>query len=229
MPSSGKKRIETGLSGFLAPVAARALLKGIPATMRIRREGIDRLDSMQASGLAAVLAFFHGRQFLLMSCLRGRKIATMASLSRDGELQARTMTGLGYGIVRGSASRGGARGVIGLMKLMKNGYWPAFAVDGPRGPIHEVKPGAVFLAKREGVPLIPLASSARPAVIFRKAWDRYLLPMPLGRGAVLLGDPVTFDDDMGEEAIARDCETLRVILVRLQEKADRMTGLKFEV
>jgi len=208
------------------PPAARMLLRGIALTMRIHREGIDGLDSMQASGLSAVLAFFHGRQFLLMSCLRGKKLATMASLSRDGELQARTMTGLGYRIARGSASRGGARGFIGLMKLMKEGYWPTFALDGPRGPIHEVKPGAVYLAKREGVPLIPMASSARPAHIFGKAWDRYLLPLPFAKGAVLLGDPITFDDDMGEEAIARDCEILRAEMLQLQEKADKITGLK---
>jgi len=228
MPSSEEQRNRAGLAGALIPLVARFLLIGIPASMRISREGIKQLDSMQASGQLGVLAFFHGRQFLLMSCMRGKKLSTMVSLSRDGEAQARVMRALGYRIARGSASRSGTRGLIGLVKLMRKGYWPAFAVDGPKGPIHEVKPGAVFLAKREGIPVVPVTSSARPCRIFRKAWDLYLLPMPFGRGTVLVGDPMVFDNDLGEEAMARDCGVLKEELLRLQEKADEMVGLRIE-
>ena len=183
---------------------------------------------MRASGRLGVFAFFHGRQFLLMSCLRGEKISTMVSLSRDGEAQASVMRALGYRIARGSASRGGARGFIGLVKLMREGYWPAFAVDGPKGPVYEVKSGAVFLAKREGIPVVPITSSARPCRIFRKAWDLYLLPLPFGKGSLLVGDPITFDDDVSEKAMARDCGVLREELLRLQKKADEIVGLRIE-
>ena len=226
MSSSEKKRIRLGRAGVLIPLATRLLLTGIPATMRIRLEGMEQLDSMQADGRMGVLAFFHGRQFLLMSCLRSKKLSSMVSLSRDGEVQAKVMVALGYQVARGSASRGGTRGLMGLVKLMKEGYWPALAVDGPKGPIHEVKPGAVFLAKREGVPLIPMAASARPSRLFRKAWDLYLLPMPFSRGSVLLGDPLIFDKDLEKKALARDCGILRVALLRLQKRADEITGLK---
>jgi lysophospholipid acyltransferase (LPLAT)-like uncharacterized protein len=229
MTSSDGQMGDLGFKGVWLPVAARSLIRGITSTVRIHREGFEHFDSLQASGSRAVLAFFHGRQFLLLGCFAGKKIATMASFSRDGELQARTMSGLGYGIVRGSASRGGARGLIGLIKLMGKGYWPCFAVDGPKGPIHEVKPGAVYLAKKSGIPVIPLVSSARPAHIFEKAWDRYLLPLPFSRGAVVLGEPITFDDDLDEEAITRDCEFLRKELLRLQERADKIAGLTFNV
>jgi lysophospholipid acyltransferase (LPLAT)-like uncharacterized protein len=229
MPSSEKPRDSLGFRAVWLPAAARSLIRGITSTVRIRREGFEHFDSMQRSGEIAVLAFFHGRQFLLMGYFAGRKIATMASFSRDGELQTRVMRGLGYGIIRGSASRGGARGVIGLLKLMKKGYWPCFAVDGPKGPIHKVKPGAVYLAKKAGIPVIPLVSSARPAHIFEKAWDRYLLPLPFSRGTVILGDPITYDDDMSEGALIRDCEYLQRELLRLQERADGITGLKFDV
>ncbi len=228
MPSSEGRPGRGSRGGNLIPLLARSLLIMIPATMRIHMGGMALLDSMQGSGKMGVLAFFHGRQFLLMSCLRGKKIATMVSLSRDGEAQARVMRSLGYRIARGSASRGGIRGVIGLVKLMREGYWPSFAVDGPKGPIHEVKPGAVYLAKREGIPVIPLASAAFPCRIFRKAWDLYLLPMPFGKGAVLVGDPIVFDNDLGEEAMDRDCRVLKEELLRLQQKADRMAGLPIE-
>jgi len=220
---------ELGFRGVWLPVAARLLIRGITSSVRMYREGFEHYEALRASGRSAVLAFFHGHQFLLLGCFAGNRIATMASFSRDGELQARTMAGMGYGIVRGSASRGGARGLIGLMKLMDDGYWPCFAVDGPKGPIHDVKPGAVYLSKKAGIPVIPLVSSAKPALVFKKAWDRYLLPLPFSRGAVILGEPITFDGDLAEGAVERDCDFLRKELMRLQEKADGITGLKNEV
>jgi len=228
MPSSEKRRNSPDLAKVLIPFMMGTLLKGIAATMRIRREGMGRLDSMQASGQMGVLAFFHGRMFLLMTSLRGRKVAGMVSLSRDGDAQARTMRAFGYEVARGSASRGGVRGLIGLRRLMREGYWPTLAVDGPKGPIHEVKPGAVYLAKREKIPILPMTASARPCRILRKAWDHHLIPMPFSRGAVIIGDPVFFDDDMKEEAIARDCGILRDVLLRLQARADGMVGLRIE-
>lgn len=218
-----------GFKGIWLPPTARLLIRGITASTRIYREGFEHFDAMLSSGSCAVLAFFHGRQFLLLGCFAGEKIATMASYSRDGELQARTMSGLGYGIVRGSASRGGARGLIGLIRLMEKGYWPCFAVDGPKGPIRAVKPGAVYLSKKTGIPVIPLVSSANPAFIFKNAWDHYLLPLPFSRGAVLLGEPMTFDSDLDESAVSRDCELLGNELMRLQERADKIVGLKSNV
>jgi lysophospholipid acyltransferase (LPLAT)-like uncharacterized protein len=226
MNSSEGPEKGSGSAGLWIPLVARAIIRIVTATLRVRSEGIEYLDSLDAAGGRAVLAFFHGRQFLLAGYFLGRKLTVMSSLSRDGELQARVMSGLGYAVVRGSASRSGARGLIGLKRKMDEGYHATFAVDGPRGPLHEVKPGAVYLAKKTGCPIIPLASSARPAHIFSGAWDLYLLPWLFARGVVLLGPPVTFDDDTSDAAIARDCAVLKTVLLDLQEKADGMTGRK---
>lgn len=205
---------------------ARVLIRSVTRSVRIRCEGIRVLDELESEDLVAVLPFFHGRQFLLTGFLAGRNLGVMASLSRDGELQTRVMTGLGFEVVRGSASRGGARGLIGLKKLMERGYHATVAVDGPKGPLHEVKPGAVYLAKKTGAPVVALGASANPAHIFYKAWDHYLLPRPFGRGAVVFSEPMYFDNDVSEEAIARDSEVLRQELFRLQDRADELTGLK---
>ncbi len=146
MNSSAGSENGSGLAGIWIPPVVRAIFRTVTATLRVRSEGIEHLDSLEASGGRAVLAFFHGRQFLLAGYLLGRKLTVLSSLSRDGEMQARVMSGLGYAVVRGSASKGGARGLIGLKRKMDEGYHATFAVDGPRGPLHEVKPGAFYLA-----------------------------------------------------------------------------------
>ena len=226
MASLAEQGNNLGMIGRLIPLLARVLIRSVTWTVRIRCEGVQILDELESAGRTAVIPFFHGRQFLLTGFLAGRKLGVMSSFSRDGELQTHIMTGLGFEVVRGSASKGGARGLIGLKRLMEKGYHATVAVDGPKGPIHEVKPGAVFLAKKSGAPVIGLAASARPAHIFSRAWDLYLLPWPFSKGAVIFSDPIYFNDDMSEEAMARDSRFLKEELLRLQQRADEITGLK---
>ena len=192
--------------------------------LRVREYGLDRLDAVESEGRAAILAFFHGRQFLFVPNLVKRRLTVMSSLSRDGELQARTLAGFGYEIVRGSTSRGGIRGFIGMKKKLEQGYHATFAVDGPRGPIYVVKPGVIHLAKRSGAPVIPMATSASPAYVFGKAWDRYLLPLPFSRCVMQFGEPLHFDDDLSPMAVDRDSLTLHGALVREHADADRRAG-----
>jgi lysophospholipid acyltransferase (LPLAT)-like uncharacterized protein len=89
-----------------------------------------------------------------------------------------------------------------------------------------VKPGAVYLAKKTGCPIIPMISSAKPAHIITGAWDLYLLPWPFSRGVALFGPPMTLDPDTSDEAMARDSAFVKSTLLQLQAQADEMTGLK---
>ncbi len=223
MPTEDVKE-NLGFTGWLVPRLVRTLIRSVCLTVSLKVVGVDTIDRLESAGVEVVIVFFHGRQFLLIGHLRGRKLGVMSSLSRDGELQSRTLSGFGFRIVRGSASRGGASGLIGLKKLMENGYHSTFAVDGPKGPINEVKPGAVYLAKKVGAPLLPLVASAKPAHIFHKAWDKYMIPFPFSRGVVLYGDPIYMDSDLGEEAVERDCIRLQEVLIKLQKEADRIVG-----
>ena len=114
----------------------------------------------------------------------------LASLSRDGRVQAGILTRLGFRVVAGSSTRGGASGLRGLMRWMGEGLDGAFAVDGPRGPLGLVKPGVVHLAWRTGATLVPITFFARAARRFDRAWDRYLLPRPFARTLILRGEAI---------------------------------------
>ena len=63
------------------------------------------------------------------------------------------------------------------------------AVDGPHGPVGQVRPGALWLACLTGCPLVPMAFAAQPA--FRiPLWDRQLVPLPGARITAVIGAPV---------------------------------------
>ena len=128
-----------------------------------------------------VFCFYHGRQSGLFAHPHRRPVAVMSSLSRDGALQARILRSLGFAVVRGSSSRGGAEGLRALVSKMNEGCDAAFAVDGPRGPAGVVKPGALAAAKQAGARVVPVTFTASSEWIFEKAWDRYALPRPFSR------------------------------------------------
>jgi lysophospholipid acyltransferase (LPLAT)-like uncharacterized protein len=179
------RRALGNLLGFLARLwlfTLRVTVLGEPAAAR-------------AGEAPWVLAFLHGQQFALFAWKRRRPTAVMVSLSSDGEVQSRALPWLGLVVRRGSTSRGGARGLAAIVKLLKKGdHDAAFAVDGPKGPPGTVHPGAIAAARSARGLLVPLASACRTAIVLEKAWDKYEIPLPFSRVTVVLGaamDPLT--------------------------------------
>ncbi|MBN2415871.1 DUF374 domain-containing protein [bacterium] len=151
----------------------------------------------------ALFAFWHGRQFLLVPFFSRLNIAILADLSWAGEIQARVLKRLGYNLVRGSTKRKPVRVLLQMKAVAEAGSSLAFAVDGPRGPIHVSKPGIVFLARKLDHPIIPLATSADRAWYMKSTWDRYMVPAPFSRCLIAFGKPVY----VSEEYAGTDLDT----------------------
>jgi lysophospholipid acyltransferase (LPLAT)-like uncharacterized protein len=137
----------------------------------------------------ALIAFWHGDQLPLLGQRPGGPLVAPISLSRDGDLQTAVLARFGVVAVRGSTSRGGARTLRGLLRALRTGACALMAVDGPRGPRGEVKPGVVFLAQRTGLPVYPVSVAVGRGRRLTKAWDRFLLPAPFTKTVVCFGDP----------------------------------------
>jgi len=172
------------LLGWVVGAVARVWL----ATLRVRVVAHPGLESVRDRPW--VLAFWHGTQWPLLAWRRRRATVVLVSLSRDGSMQARALAVQGLQVVRGSSSRGGARGLAALVRAMRRGADAAFAVDGPRGPRGVVKGGAVVAARAAGAVLVPMAGVVHRGIVLRRAWDRFAIAWPFTRVDVTLGDPV---------------------------------------
>jgi lysophospholipid acyltransferase (LPLAT)-like uncharacterized protein len=159
------------------------------STLRVRvvaHPGLDRVGDRPW-----VLAFWHGTQWPLLAWRRRRRTVVLVSLSRDGSMQARALALQGLHVVRGSSSRGGARGLAAVVRIMRrDGADAAFAVDGPRGPRGVVKGGAIVAARAAGAVLVPAAGVVHRGIVLGRAWDRFAIAWPFTRVDVALGDPV---------------------------------------
>jgi hypothetical protein len=106
-------------------------------------------------------------------------------------MQARALAIQGFRVVRGSSSRGGARGLAALVRAMRReGADAAFAVDGPRGPRGVVKGGAIVAARAADAVLVPIAGVVRRGIVLDRAWDRFAVAWPFTRVEVTLGAPI---------------------------------------
>jgi lysophospholipid acyltransferase (LPLAT)-like uncharacterized protein len=138
-----------------------------------------------------VLAFFHGTQWPLLAWRRRTRTVVLVSWSGDGAVQAKALAIQGFRVVRGSSSRGGARGLAALVRTMKRERADAaFAVDGPRGPYGVAKGGAVSAARAAGALLVPMGGAIERGVVLRRAWDRFAIAWPFSRVTVRLGAPI---------------------------------------
>ena len=168
-------------------------------TLRIRRVRQEVPQGFQEAGQNFIYAFWHGRQFLLFHTHRNCHAVIPASESRDGEIQARILARFGFDVVRGSTKRKGERALLGLVDALRKGKDIALAVDGPRGPVYEVKQGITYLAGKLGKPIVPVATGARRRWVLEKIWDKYLLPKPFSDCVVIYGPPITVNGISPEE------------------------------
>lgn len=174
---------------------------------------------LRAAGENFILAFWHGRQFLLFQPNRVFDIVIPASESRDGDIQAGIIKRFGFDVVRGSSKRKGDRALLGLVDALRKGRNIALAVDGPRGPVYEVKQGVTYLAGKLDKVIVPMMSGAKRSWILEKIWDKYLLPVPFTRGVVVYGEPIVVKG-IGEEELECKRQELADALNRAMKKAD---------
>jgi lysophospholipid acyltransferase (LPLAT)-like uncharacterized protein len=159
------------------------------SSLRIVQTGRQTPDSLDAEGRLLMFCLFHDELFTLMRVRRDLRLATVVSRSRDGEYLARLLHSLGLKTARGSSSRGGLSALKGMERLMREDRrHGVITVDGPVGPRHTVKQGAVVLAFRVPALLVPVRLFPKRAVIF-KSWDRFQLPLPFSRVDIVFGAP----------------------------------------
>lgn len=185
------------------------LIKLIGWTVTFETAGLENLESIEDQGKLPIYAVWHDRIFLGTYYFRARGIVFLTSQSRDGEYIARFLQRFGYGVIRGSSTRGGAKGLVEMIRKMKLGLPMGFTVDGPKGPRYVAKTGAVLLAKKSGNPIIPFIVEAGNFFTI-KSWDRLQLPRPFTRAAVFIGKPISVKADAADGEI----ETKRTELQR---------------
>lgn len=117
---------------------------------------------------------------------RKRKLAALASASRDGGLVASIIELFGVKPVRGSSSRRAAQALREMIALAERGYDLAITPDGPRGPRYTLPEGVIAAAQLSGLTIVPVAYHLNWKICL-KTWDRFQIPLPFARCEITTG------------------------------------------
>ena len=201
------------------------------ATIRWTHENDAFAEAIWADGGSVLCAYWHSRIALSPACWpldRAQPIKGLVSLSPDGQFIATAMALQGIPAVRGSSAnkdkadraKGGTQALRDGLKQLKIAAL-AVTPDGPRGPARQMAEGLPLMAKLSGAPVLFIGLSCRPAIRLN-SWDRAVLPLPFGKGAIVWDiDRFPAGADLSEVA-ASWAERLTAV----EARADAVTGLK---
>jgi len=194
-----------------------AMVRLIGLTLRFEIDGVDHMRAGTERLASPVLCFWHDRIVASTYFFRGRGIVVMSSISFDAEYTARCIQRFGFGVIKGSSTRGGTRALVEMIKLMKRGIPSAFTIDGPKGPRYQVKPGPALLAKRTGHPIIPFTIETG-GFWTMNSWDRLQIPKPFSKARVFFGEPIFIGPDADDQELEQKTDELQNSLDVLVER-----------
>lgn len=146
-----------------------------------------------------IYAFFHEVMLFPAYYWAWPEMQILISDHRDGELITQVVKRLGFSVVRGSTSRGGARALREMSLRIDQGHL-CVTPDGPRGPRRSVHQGVAYLGSRTGLPIVG-AGMAFKRPWRAKSWDRFCVPRPFSQAACVVPEAVVVPQDAGRDTI----------------------------
>lgn len=180
----------------LAAQMIHAVIRCLAMTIRFRVNEDSSFFSTAPSE-RIIFAIWHNRLVLSLVIYeryvlrrdRKRKLAAVASASRDGGLVASIIERFGVTPVRGSSSRRAAQALREMVVLAEQGYDLAITPDGPRGPRYTLPEGVISTAQLTGLMIVPVAYHLNWKICL-KTWDRFQIPLPFARCDITTGRPL---------------------------------------
>jgi lysophospholipid acyltransferase (LPLAT)-like uncharacterized protein len=206
-----KLRFDHPLWQRYAPALARRLVQAYLLTCPCELVTTPEVEELITSGPPVIYTAWHCH---LLSPLffaqryRGTQsaIVLMASPSPDGEFIAEVARGLGFEVFLGSRRKGGVQALRQMAVWFNQGHSCGMIADGSRGPARVAQKGPLFLARETQSPILPMAVAARCKLTF-DTWDRFELPLPGSRLALIVGEPLRVrPDDRGPALESRRLE-----------------------
>lgn len=208
------RKLSRKIGYFLTYFIGTMLLK----TWRIKSVNRQSFDKCRQEGKCPVAVLWHDSLLPLSFNHYKDNIATIASDSKDGDLITYILKKWGYAVARGSSTRGGLKAAMNIIKTCRaEKRTAAVTVDGPKGPRHEVKSGAVLIAKHLDNVIYVLTLKTDSFIRFN-SWDKFIFPKPFAKVEVWYSEAFYVSEEKDEQSILEDTKRLqRYMIMRTEE------------
>lgn len=205
----------------------------IDSTINLSINGYEHVAGILRTGRPVLVVVWHGKGLLPVFFFQGLPLLVYSSRPRDGSFRGlsrptRALTlaalqHLGYRVFDATIYPSEPRGVIRFLQLLERGRGGVIAADGPGGPMFRAKPGAVFMAKKTGVALLPVGAAMQDKIAL-DSWDRFEIPRPFTRAALMIGEPLEVPADLDDEGVDRLSQVLEEVMNDLMARAEAKAG-----
>jgi lysophospholipid acyltransferase (LPLAT)-like uncharacterized protein len=187
------------------------LLNIISSTWRYKING-------EISPSPSIIAFWHGTMLPVWKYFAKEKPYAVVSQSKDGAILTQLLKNWGYKVLRGSSSKGSKQVLSEMQSVANNGYL-LITPDGPRGPIHEFKAGAVIIAHRAEVPLQLCGVKIYWQKLFSKSWDKFSLPLPFSKIELYFSPTLIISKNANRDEVSAQIH-------KAQMELNKLSGIK---
>ncbi len=205
---------------FLGHYFSYSVLSILCKSLRIEKVNVESLKKLKLESPQYVLAFWHGTMLLPWYLHGNPNVVALTSKSKDGDMLAKLLKKWNYKVVRGSSSSGGEIALGIMVDYAKNNFSIAITPDGPRGPRHKFKAGAVVTAKKSGLPILLVGIGHRKKKIL-KNWDRFEVPYFFSKTKVVYSDPIYVNANLNYDETSKMISFCETELNRLQNEAQK--------
>lgn len=192
--------------------------------------GQSHVRALQDKNQVCIWCYWHqhhiyGAWYMRQLANQGMNIGFLISPSADGDMSAKLARNWGFSVIRGSSNRTGAKAMRDLYNsITKDHISPVNTSDGPTGPLHIFKPGAIMLAQLTGSPII-LFSYAASRYWKLSSWDEFIIPKPFSRIAMNVSEAIFVEKKLTSEELEELQITMQSRLSRLQYEANEKLGI----
>lgn len=197
------------------------LKKTINAYMQFQKHYTHIVEVNNKNLTPCIYVMWHSDQFCVYGIEDKAHLSILISTSFDGDMVAYACEGLGFKTVRGSTGKRGAiESTLKMVELLDAGECVAIMVDGPNGPLHSVKNGAVRLAKMSGAPIVPVGwYCTQWNFVNLPSWDKMTAPIGDAKILNLYGEPIYVPKDLPQD---REVEIRNQIKSALEDIQKRL-------
>ncbi|MBK7878730.1 MAG: lysophospholipid acyltransferase family protein [Planctomycetes bacterium] len=221
------KRLRRRIGLVLVRLCGPFVLGRLARTWKLQVLGEEHLQRALGSSPGHFMALWHGRMVLGLPHHGKRDWHVLVSPSADGDISQRLLEGFRYAVIRGSSSRGGARALREMLNVLERGSVLVITPDGPRGPRHAMNPGLAWMARATGYPVVPVGFGVDRAWRL-KSWDRFTLPKPGARIAMVYGEPVRVPRDAKPEDLERATRAIHDHLIAAEQRGFEHLGVPID-
>lgn len=208
------------------------IVRVVCRTLCVKRVNADIVDALRRDGKNYVVAFWHGSMVLgwyahapAKTKMESEIMSALVSQSKDGAILASVLGHWGFTLIRGSSHIGGKEALQSMVDAAIHGSSLCVTPDGPKGPRHCMKPGALLAAQRAGIPLVIVGVASKKKKVFTRSWDRFEIPLPFSAVCLWYSGPIVIPPDADRGTIAVMLETVQHSLAHAQSEAHAVLGI----